>query len=113
LPAITVDPKKQEVSRDKTKVKSSLQQQQSKSLEPGSRTRQNPNLDSDIERFKELDEKLRRLAEMSRTSHETFVADDAPATETQNVATTSVQTSLTDLTNLGRRPGVNVITCLS
>lgn len=101
------------MNRDKAKTSLSLQQLP-RGLEIGSRTRHNPNFDRDEERFRELDEKLRRLAEMSRTSHETFVGDDnqtsvasasAAAKTSKNVTTISAQTSLTDLTNLGKRPG--------
>ena len=100
---------------------------QVKGSDPGSKARMS-HLDDDYARVKELDEKLRRLAEMSRTSAETFIADDAKATPTttdndavdkeaasltqeaatKKLASTSVQTSLTDLTNLGKRPGLNL-----
>ncbi len=79
-----------------------------KSIDVGPGTRNNHLSQPDDDRYKELEEKLRHLAEASRTSHETFIPDEgspskiaAPA----NVVSTSVQTSLTDLTGLGRRPG--------
>ncbi len=46
-----------------------------------------------------LEEKLRHLVEASRTSHETFLQEEA----TKN--STAVQTSLTDLANLGKSVG--------
>ena len=118
MPAITVDPACLEVAREKVKLPI-------KGSDPGSRARSNHH-DEDFARIKELDEKLRRLAEQSRTSVETFVADDAkatsaaatetdaarkasaPETATTKMVSASVQTSLTDITNLGKRPGWNL-----
>ena len=100
LPAITIDPNN---LFDKKKVKSSLHQvaPPGKSIDVGSRPRHSHNPDRDDLGFKALEEKLRHLAEASRTSHETFLPDE----NVKNVATTSAQTSLTDLSNLGKRPG--------
>ena len=81
-----------------------------KSIDVGPGTRNNHLSQPDDERYKELQEKLRHLTEASRTSHETFLPDESSpskiaASTSVNVASTSVQTSLTDLTGLGRRPG--------
>jgi len=46
-----------------------------------------------------LEEKLRHLTEANKTSHETFFLDE------KNTKSTAVQTSFTDLTNLGKSIG--------
>ena len=107
MPAITLDPTNLTVEgRDRNKkfVKSSLQQVAApgKSIDVGPRTRPDP---GDREAFRELEERLRHLAEASRTSHETFLPEENPPA-LANLVSSSMQTSLTDLTNLGRRPGI-------
>ena len=107
LPAITCDPTNLDQDRNKKFVKSSLQQVPApgRSIDVGPRTRHIPKPEQgDREAFKALEEKLRHLAEASRTSHETFLPDENPPAAT-NLVSSSMQTSLTDLTNLGRRPG--------
>jgi smoothened protein len=95
IPAVTLDPAMLQATFDSTLTK-----------------KNNPLVGGE---FYELEEKLRTLANASRTSHETLLTDsknninvvsiNVPGNSSANTATDiAVQTSLTDLGNLSRRP---------
>ena len=113
LPAITLDPTRlqtqQEENQDITKMKAKLSENVFQVPPPGksvdfSKHKKLPKFDSG--EFIELQEKLQKLTNASRTSHETFASaeDVKPADQFHS---RSVQTSLTDLSFLSKVPVVH------